>query len=265
MCCNRNYHHKFDEKLKERFVNTYKFSNYYNNKFVLMLRKGVCPCEYIDDWEKFNEISISRKKDFYSYLNIKDITDADYAHLSKDFEIKHLGEYHDLYVQSNTLSLADVLENFRNMCLKIYELDPSKFLSAPGLAWQGGFKKTKIKLDLFTNIDMLLMVEKGIRRGICHSVFQYAKANNKYTNNCDKNEESSYIQYWDVNNLYGWAMSQKLPVNNFEWIKDTSQFNEDLTKTIMKKVIKDIFSKLMFNILKNYMKFIMIYHFYLKE
>ena len=77
---------------------------------------------------------------------------------------------------------------------------------------------------------MLLMVEKGIRGGICHSIYQYAKANNKYMKDYDKNKESSYIQYWDVNNLYGWAMLQKLPVNNFEWIKDTSQFNEDFIK-----------------------------------
>ena len=91
----------------------------------------------MDDWEKFNETSLPGKEDFYSHLNMEDITDADYAHakrVCKDFEIKHLGEYHDLYVQSDTLLLADVFENFRNMCLEIYELDPAKFLSAPGLA-----------------------------------------------------------------------------------------------------------------------------------
>ena len=77
---------------------------------------------------------------------------------------------------------------------------------------------------------MLLMVEKGIRGGICHSIYQYAKANNKYMKDYDKNKESSYLKYWDVNNLYGWAMLQKPPVNNFEWIKDTSQFNEDFIK-----------------------------------
>ena len=157
-----------------------------------------------------------------------------------------------MYVQSNRLLLADVFENSRNMCLKIYKLDPA-------------FKKTKVKLDLLTDIDMLLRVEKGIRGGICHSTYRYAKANNKYMKDYDKYKESSYIHYWDVNNLYGWAMSQKLPLNNFEWIKDTSQFNEDFIKTIMKKVMKDIFLKLMFNILKNYTNFIMIYHFYQKE
>ena len=91
----------------------------------------------MDNWEKFNKTSLQEKKDFYSHLNMEDITDADYApgkRVCKDFEIKNLGEYHDLYIQSNTLFLADVVENFRNMCLKIYECDPEKFLSAPGLA-----------------------------------------------------------------------------------------------------------------------------------
>ena len=114
---------------------------------------------------------------------MEDITDADYVHakkVCKDFEIKILREYHDLYVQSNTSLLADVFENFRNMCLKIYEPDLAKYLSAPGLAWQAALKKAKVKLDLLTGIDMLLMVKKGIRGGICHSIYQYAKANNKY-------------------------------------------------------------------------------------
>ena len=92
------------------------------------------------------------------------------------------------------------------------------------------FKKTKVKLDLLTDIDMLLMIEKRIRGGICHSMYRYAKANNKYMKYYYKNKESSYIQYWDVNNLYDRAMLEKLPVNNFEWIKDTSQFNEYFMK-----------------------------------
>ena len=115
------------------------------------------------------------------------------------------------------------------MCLKVYELDPAHFLSLPGLAWQACLKKKNIKLELLTDYDMLLMVEKGIRVGICHSILRYAIANNKYMKNYDKNKESSYIQYLDVNNLYGWAMSQKLPVNGFKWV-DTSEINEEFIK-----------------------------------
>ena len=116
------------------------------------------------------------------------------------------------------------------MCLEICELDSAKCLSGPGLAWPAALKRAKVKLDLLTNIDMLLMVKEGVRGGICHSIYRYAKANNIYMKDCNKNKESSYLQYWDKNNLYGWAMSQKLPVNNFEWIKDTFQFTEDFMK-----------------------------------
>ena len=178
-----------------------------------MLRKGVYPYEYADTCEKFSEISLPSKEDFYGNLNMEDISDIDYRHaynMFKVFKLESLGDYHDLYVQSDTLLLADVFNNFRDMCLKEYELDPAHFLSLPGLAWQECLKKTNIELELLTDYDMLLMVEEGIRGGICHSIHRYAKANNKYMKNYNNNEESSYNQYLDANNLYGWAMSKKL-------------------------------------------------------
>ena len=146
----------------------------------------------------------------------------------KRFKLKNLGEYHDLYVQSNTLLLADVFENFRNTCIKVHELDPAHLLSLPGLAWQACLKKTNIKLELLTDYDMSLMVEEGIRGGICHSIHRHARANNKYMKNYVKNKESSYIQYLDGNNLYGWAMPQKLPVNSFKWLNN--EINEKFIK-----------------------------------
>ena len=129
------------------------------------------------------------------------------------------------------------------------------------------FKKDPpLKLDLLTDINTLLTAQKGIGGGICHSIYRYAEANNECMKGYDKNKESTYLQYWNVNNLYVWAVSQKLPVNNFEWIKDSSQFNEDFIKNyIGESVINEIFLKLMFNIFKNYMYFIMIYYFYQKE
>ena len=111
--------------------------------------------------------------------------------------------------------LSDVFENFRNKCLEIYELDPIYFVSAPGLAWQACLKKTGVKLELITDYDVILTTEKEIRGGICQSTHRYAKANNRYMKNYDKNNESSYVEYLDANNLYGWAMSQKLPVKDF--------------------------------------------------
>ena len=127
-----------------------------------MLRKGVYPYEYMDSWEKFEETALPLKKDFYSNLNLENISDEDYTHARKIwhvFEIKNLGEYHDLYVQSDTLLLANIFENFRNMCLNIYELDPVYFVSAPGLAEQACLKKTRVKLELLTDYDMTLMTE----------------------------------------------------------------------------------------------------------
>ena len=117
-----------------------------------------------------------------------------------------------MYVQSDTLLLADIFENFRNKRIEIYELDSVHFLSATGLAWQACLKKTEVKLELLTDIDMILMAEKGIRSGIYHAIHKYAKPNKKYM----KNYESSYLMYLDANDLYRWAMSQKRPVNGWK-------------------------------------------------
>ena len=133
--CKKNYEKNFNKELIQRFANTYEFCNGDLNKFILSLRKGVYPYEYMDNWQRFDE-TLPDKEAFYSNLNMEDITDIDYRH-GKVFEYlinKNLGDYHDLYVQSDTLLLAD--ENFRNMCIKVYELDPAYFLSAPGLAWK---------------------------------------------------------------------------------------------------------------------------------
>ena len=223
------------DELIEKFPNTYQLCNNDRNKFELLFRKGVYPYEYMDNWKRFKEESLPDKKSFYSELNKEGFSDEDYAYAQKVWDalkIKNLGEYHDLYVQSDTALLADVFESFRDKCLEIYELDPAHFLSAPGLAWQACLKKTQTELELLTDNDMLLMFEEGIRGGMCQATHRYAKANNKYMNNHDKNEESSYLEYLNANNLYRWAMSQKLPVRNFKWIEkgDISKFNEDFIK-----------------------------------
>ena len=112
----------------------------------------------MDGLDTFDEIVLPNKDAFYNELNVEDITDEDYIHAQKvfkEFKLTNLGEYHDLYVQSNTLLLADVFENFRNKCIKIYELDPAHFLSAPGLAWQAHLKKTRVKLELLTDINVI--------------------------------------------------------------------------------------------------------------
>ena len=235
--CNSYYKKKFNKDLIKKSKNTYSFCNNDLNKFVLLLRKGVYPYEYMDSWEKFNETSLPSKEDFYSNLNMEDIDDIDYRHgnnVFKGFKLENLGDYNDLYVQSDTLLLADVFNNFRDMCIKKYELEPAHFLSLPGLAWQACLKKTNIELELLADYDMLLMVEEGIRGRICHSIHQYAKANNEYMKNYNNNEESSYIQYLDANNLYGWVMSKKLPVNGFKWIDNSETAEHVINEEFIK-------------------------------
>ena len=183
----------------------------------------------MDSWERFDETSLPDKEALYSSLNMEDITDGDHRHAKRVFKNlsnKNLGDYHDLYVRSDTLLLADVFQNFRN----IYELDPAHFLSAPGLVWQVCFKKTEVELELLTDVDMLLMVEKGIRGGICHVIHRYANVNNKYMKNYDKNVKSLFLEYLDANNLYGWAMSQQLVVEGFKFVKNESKIDEEFIK-----------------------------------
>ena len=178
--CEQYYKKKINNELIKRLASTYEFCNKDLNKFILLLRKGVYPYEYMDNWERFNETLLPNKESFYSNLNMENIENIDYRHginIFKIFELNNLGEYHNLYVQSDTLLLADVFENFRNKCLEIYELDPAHFLSLPGLAWQAYLKKTNKELEFLTDYDMLLMEEEGTRGGICHSTHRYAKIN----------------------------------------------------------------------------------------
>ena len=142
--CKKNYGKEINKELIERFASTYKFCNNDLNKFAMLLRKGVYPYEYMDSWDKFNETSIPNKESFYSNLTMENITETDYIHANnvfKTFKLNNLGDYHDLYVQSDTLLLADVFENFRKARIKTYELDPAHFISLPGLAWQACLKK----------------------------------------------------------------------------------------------------------------------------
>ena len=194
----------------KNFLIIHQFYNGDLNKSFLLLRKGVYPYEDMGSWEKFNETSIPPKEAFYREVNLENITDKDYAHVQKVwevFKIKNHGECHDLYVQCDTLLLPDVFENFRDKCIEIYRLDPAHFLTAPGLVWQACLKETRVELDLLADIDILLMVENGIRGGLCQTAHRYAKANNKYMDNYHKNVESSCLVYLDANSLYGWTMS----------------------------------------------------------
>ena len=145
--CKKNYEKDFNKELIQRFANIYEFFNGDLNKFILLLRKGVYPYGYMDNCERFDETSLPDQESFYSSLNMENIYDIDYRHgnnVFKKIKLKNLGEYHGLYVQSDTLLFANVFENFRNMCIKVYELDPAHFLLLPRLAWQACLKKKQM-------------------------------------------------------------------------------------------------------------------------
>ena len=210
------------DDLQEKFSNTANSFINIDAQFRLLLRKGVYPYEWMDSLDKMKAEGLPPPSGFYSRLTGESITSDDYEHAKQvwnTFNMKTFRDYHNLYNKSDVLLLADVFENFRKVCKKNYELDPCWYYTAPGLAWDACLKLTKINLELLTDPDMLLMVESGLRGGISMISNRYGKANNKYMNEKhDPSKPSKYIVYLDANNLYGWAMSQKLPHANFKWM-----------------------------------------------
>ena len=191
-------------------------------QFQLMKAKGVYPYDYMDSFSKFNDTQLPRREDFYSLLTNEDISEDDYNHAQEvwnTFEVKNMGEYHDLYLKSDVLLLADVFENFRRASLLNCGLDPCHYVSIPGLSWDAMLKMTGINLELITDIDMQLFIEKGIRGGISYIAHRHAKANNPYMDFYNLEDDKTYIIYLGANNLYGWAMSQPLPYRNFKWVE----------------------------------------------
>ena len=189
----------------------------------LIKQKGFYPYEYMDSVEKFKDDKPPPKKAFNSKLTGRGISNKNYNHVLNvwsSFNMKTMKDYHELYNESDVLLLADVFENFRDICLKIYGLDPVHYYTAPGLAWDACLKMTGVKLELLHDENMLLMFEKGIRGGISIISNRYGKANNKYMKDFNKNKLLMFLLYFDANNLYGWAMSQKLPTGGFKWLTD---------------------------------------------
>ena len=221
-----------------------------------MVQKGVYPYEHMDGWEKFEETRLPPKNAFHSKLNMKDISDQNYEHVQQvwnTMEKKTLGCYHNTYLKADVLLLADVFETFRNTCLEHYKVDPANFYTVPGLTWQALLKTAseaceyekrrkdcklcpdEFRLEVLTNIDMLLMFEKGIQGGITQAVKRYAKANNKYMKDLyNPDEESIYLEYVDANNLYGLEMVQNLPTHGSLW-KEAEDFTLQRIDELVKK------------------------------
>ena len=210
-----------------------KITSTLSNGSDLLYKKGIYPYEYMDSWAKFSETSLPKKEDFYSKLNDEHITEDEYAHAQtvwETFDCKTLGDYHDLYVKTDVALLADVFENFRKLCLQQYGLDPAHYFTSPGLSWDALLKKTGVELELFTDHEMHLFVERGIRGGISMVSKRYAKANNPLVSDYDESKPNSYIMYLDANNLYGWAMSKPLPKSGFKWKRVMPTEEEILNK-----------------------------------
>ncbi|CAB4039210.1 Gastrula zinc finger, partial [Paramuricea clavata] len=203
-----------------------------SDKVPLLLRKGVYPYDHMNCVERFEESTLPPKESFYNVLNDEQVSDEDYAHATtvfNRFACQNMGDYHDLYLMSDVLLLADVFENFRSVCLKAYNLDPCHFYTSPGLAWQACLKMTGVELELLTNPDMYLFIEEGLRGGISMISNRFSKANNPYVPDYDPKQENSYVMYFDANNLYGWAMSQPLPTGEFDWLTDQEIAELDIT------------------------------------
>ena len=253
---------------------------YTQEQYELLLRKGVFLYDWFDRFSKLKERKLPPKEAFFLMLYNKGISDDDYAHAEvwKKFKMRTMKDYYNLYLDSDVLLLADVFENFRDVCLQHYKLDPAWYYSAPGLSWDAMLKLTGIDLELLSDYDMLLMVEKG-GGGISTITTRYAKADNKYMKKYQSSREedyiaylvflslfviicicgllhlwyfslvtlclccllqllflnhkpqihslknSSYITYFDANNLYGWAMSKKLPTHGFRWMNEEEHEN----------------------------------------
>ena len=198
---------------KDAFNNVKRY--YAEDKLDLLTRKCIYPYEYMNSSEKLKETQLTPKKAFYSRLNNEGISDKNYTYARevwKTFDMKNLEDYHNLYNRVDVLLLADVFEKFRNICIKNYNLDPAHYYTAPGLAWDAALKLTEVELELLSDPDMLLMVEKDIRGGVSMISNRYGKSNNRYMGNrYDASKPTKYTTNSDANNLYGWAMSKPLP------------------------------------------------------
>uniref|UniRef100_A0A2S2Q9M7 DNA-directed DNA polymerase n=2 Tax=Sipha flava TaxID=143950 RepID=A0A2S2Q9M7_9HEMI len=216
----------------EKFRITAK--HFSNNDLPLVTRKGVYPYDFTDDWAKLEQTTLPAKEDFYSTLTEEYIKETEYQFAEdvwSHFNCQTLGEYSDLYLKIDVLLLADVFENFRDLCLSTYNLDPAYYFTAPAFSFDAMLKYTSIKLDLLSDYEMLLMIENGIRGGLTQASMRYAKPNNERTPDYNPADPKSWLVYQDCNNLYGWAMSQFMPYGGFKWVKPSLNGLADLNAT----------------------------------
>ena len=215
----------------------YLVDEFVSENLGILKQKGAYPYEYMNSFKRFNEEKLPARKYFFSSTkkgkidNDGKISDdrvsiKDYLMCEKIWDkFNNLVDYHDHYLKKDVLLLADVFEKFIVTCFKFYELDPCHYFSSPGLSWDAMLKMTGIELEKISDIDKYLFIEKGTRGGVSYITKRYAKANNKYMNDYDPKKQSTFISYLDMNNLYGWAMSEYLPYEGFKWLKNVDKFD----------------------------------------
>ena len=222
----KDEHDKPIYKKRNDWKDNFRFSSanpYIRNKtdIDLLTEKGVYPYDYMNSFDKFNESQLPSIEDFYSQLYEEGITDTQHTRAKviwNNSNIKNLGEYHDLYLMTDVYLLSDVFENFRDMCLNYYGLDPAHYITLPNYSWSAFLSLTGVRLQQIHNKDMYEMISKGLRGGMTQCAHKKVEANNKFMNEqYDLSKPSSYISYLDANNLYGLAMSKKLPFDKFNW------------------------------------------------
>ncbi|XP_077272782.1 uncharacterized protein LOC143903198 [Temnothorax americanus] len=194
----------------------------------LLTRKGVFPYVYVDSLDKLRETDLPPREVFYSSLTDETASESDYEHATRvwrRFRVRDLGEYSDLYLKTDVLLLADIFENFRDTCMASYGLDPTYYYTLPRYTWDAMLRYTGVRFELLTDIDMVLFVERGIRGGLSQCSLRYARANNRHVPTYDSSQPDTYLMYYDVNNLYGWAMCESLPYANFQWLDDPENFD----------------------------------------
>ena len=206
--------------LKSEFENEQEFN--------LLTRKGVFPYDYVSNINVLEETQLPPREKFYNKMTESDISVCDYNHAQNvwnTFKCKTIGEYSDLYLKTDVLLLADVFLNFRETLMTTHKLDVCHYFTLPSYTWDAALMQTQVKLELLTDIDMILFFESAIRGGLSQASNRYSEANNKYMSDYDPNKQSKYIVYWDSNNLYAFALSKYLPINNFKWITNFENFN----------------------------------------
>lgn len=214
-------------------------NNIDDGKMQLLERKGVFPYDFLDSWNKLKIAALPPKDAFFSHLTESHISDEEYAHAQavwNAFNIQNLGEYANLYLKTDILLLCDVFEDFRETLYNLFKLDPAHYVTLPGFSFDAMLRFTKVEIELLTDVDMLMFVERALRGGITQCTMRHAKANNQYLDDFDASKEKSFLLYIDANALYADVMQNKpLPLNSFEWVENV----ENLTFNDIMNMVRD--------------------------